>query len=77
LRYRYIAYAQKKFTSCLQQTLGSDVNKSQLTHDDELQRMYDRLLNLDVKVEYLKNKITKTERKQAVIYSEYLISSLR
>ena len=68
---------RKSLPAVLQQTLGSDVNKSQLTHDDELQRMYDRLLNLDVKVEYLKNKIKKTERKQAVIYSEYLISSLR
>jgi hypothetical protein len=68
---------RKSLPAVLQQALGSDVNKSQLTHDDELQRMYDRLLNLDVKVEYLKNKIKKTERKQAVIYSEYLISSLR
>jgi hypothetical protein len=68
---------RKSLPAVLQQALGSDVNKSQLTHDDELQRMYERLLNLDVKVEYLKNKIKKTERKQAVIYSEYLISSLR
>ena len=48
---------RKSLPAVLLQTLGSDVNKSQLTHDDELQRMYDRLLNLDVKVEYLKNKI--------------------
>jgi len=51
---------RKSLPAVLQQTLGSDVNKSQLTHDDELQRMYDRLLNLDVKVEYLKNKIKRS-----------------
>jgi hypothetical protein len=51
---------RKSLPAVLLQTLGSDVNKSQLTHDDELQRMYDRLLNLDVKVEYLKNKIKRS-----------------
>ena len=51
---------RKSLPAVLQQALGSDVNKSQLTHDDELQRMYDRLLNLDVKVEYLKNKIKRS-----------------
>ena len=41
----------------LQQALEYHVNQSQLTHDDELQNIYDRLSNLHEKVEFLKNKI--------------------
>ena len=41
----------------MQQALEHHVNESQLTHDYELQGIYDRLSNLNEKVEFLKNKI--------------------
>ena len=41
----------------LQQVLEYHVNESPLTHDGELQGLYDRMLNLNVKIKYLKNKI--------------------
>lgn len=48
---------RKSLPAILQQTLQYHVNQSQLTHDDELQVIYDRLTNLNEKVEFLKNKI--------------------
>ena len=47
----------KSLPAVLQQALEYHVNKSQLTHDDELQGIYDRLSNLNEKVEFLKSKI--------------------
>jgi hypothetical protein len=47
----------KSLPAVLQQALEYHVNESQLTHDDELQGIYDRLSNLNEKVECLKNKI--------------------
>ncbi|PKH00381.1 hypothetical protein CXF95_02200 [Paraglaciecola sp. MB-3u-78] len=47
----------KSLPAVLQQALEYHVNESQLTHDTELQDIYDRLSNLNEKVEYLKNKI--------------------
>ncbi len=56
----------KSLPAVLQQTLEYHVDESQLTHDDELQGIYDRLTNLNEKVEFLKNKIkTNREKKQA------------
>jgi tetrahydromethanopterin S-methyltransferase subunit G len=40
------------------------VNKSQLTHDEELQGIYDRLSSLNEKVEFLKNKIKNNREKK-------------
>ncbi|MFT5839240.1 MAG: hypothetical protein ACI9UT_001743 [Flavobacteriales bacterium] len=47
----------KNLPAVLQQALEYHVKKSQLTHDDELQGIYDRLINLNEKVEFFKNKI--------------------
>ena len=47
----------KSLPAVLQQALEYHVNESQLTHDDELQGIYDRLTNLHEKVEFLKSKI--------------------
>jgi hypothetical protein len=47
----------KSLPAVLQQALEYHVNESQLTHDDELQGIYDRLTNLNEKVEFLKSKI--------------------
>jgi len=47
----------KSLPAVLQQALEYHVNESQLTHDDELQGIYERLSNLNEKVEFLKNKI--------------------
>jgi tetrahydromethanopterin S-methyltransferase subunit G len=47
----------KSLPAVLQQALEYHVNKSQLTHDAELQGIYDRLKNLNEKVEFFKNKI--------------------
>jgi hypothetical protein len=47
----------KSLPAVLQQALEYHVNESQLTHDEELQGIYDRLSNLNEKVEFLKNKI--------------------
>lgn len=55
--------SSKNLPAVLQQTLEYHVNESQLTHDDELQGIYDRLKNLNEKVEFLKNKI-KSNREQ-------------
>jgi hypothetical protein len=40
------------------------VKKSQLTHDDELQFIYERLTNLNEKVEIFKNKIKSNREKK-------------
>lgn len=47
----------KNLPAVLQQALEQHVDKAQLTYDDELQRIYDGLKNLNQKVEFLKNKI--------------------
>jgi polyhydroxyalkanoate synthesis regulator phasin len=47
----------KSLPAVLQQALENHVNQYQLTHDDELQGIYERLTNLNENVEFLKNKI--------------------
>ena len=54
----------KSLPAVLQQVLEYHVNQSQLTHDDELQGIYDRLTNLNDKVEFLKNKIKSNREKK-------------
>jgi hypothetical protein len=54
----------KSLPAVLQQALEYHVNESQLTHDDELQGIYDRLSNLNEKVEFLKNKIKSNREKK-------------
>ena len=56
----------KSLPAVLQQALEYHVKKSELTHDDELQGIYDRLTNLNEKVEFFKNKIKiNREKKKA------------
>jgi hypothetical protein len=56
----------KSLPAVLQQALEYHVNKSGLTHDDELQGIYGRLTNLNEKVEFFKNKIKiNREKKKA------------
>jgi tetrahydromethanopterin S-methyltransferase subunit G len=50
----------------LRQALEYHVKKSQLTHDDELQVIYERLTNLNEKVEFFKNKIKSNREKKKV-----------
>lgn len=54
---------RKSLPAHLQQVLEDHVNNSQLTHDDELQGIMDRLTNLNEKVEFLKNKIKSNREK--------------
>lgn len=49
--------ATKSLPAYLQQVLKHHVDESQLTHDDELEGIIDRLANLNEKVEALKSKI--------------------
>ncbi|MEP1447242.1 MAG: hypothetical protein ABJK37_14150 [Paraglaciecola sp.] len=56
----------KSLPAVLQQALEYHVNESQLTHDDELQGIYDRLTNLNEKVEFFKNKIKNNRLKTEV-----------
>jgi hypothetical protein len=56
----------KSLPAVLQQALEYHVNESQLTHDDELQGIYDRLTNLNEKVEFFKNKIKNNRAKSKV-----------
>ena len=56
----------KSLPAVLQQALKYHVNESQLTHDDELQGIYDRLTNLNEKVEFFKNKIKNNRAKNKV-----------
>jgi hypothetical protein len=56
----------KSLPAVLQQALEYHVNESQLTHDDELQGIYERLSNLNEKVEYLKSKIKRNREKRKV-----------
>jgi len=56
----------KSLPAVLQPSLEYHVNESQLTHDDELQGIYDRLSNLNEKVEFLKNKIKINREKNKV-----------
>jgi tetrahydromethanopterin S-methyltransferase subunit G len=56
----------KSLPAVLQQALEYHVNESQLTHDDELQGIYERLSNLNEKVEFLKNKIKSNREKSKV-----------
>jgi len=55
---------RKSLPAVLQQALEYHVNESQLTHDDELQGIYDRLANLNEKVEFYKNKIKSNREKK-------------
>jgi len=57
---------RKSLPAVLNQALEHHVNESQLTHDDELQVIYDRLSNLNEKVEYLKNKIKNNREKNKI-----------
>lgn len=58
----------KSLPAVLQQSLEYHVNESLLTHDDELQGIYDRLSNLNEKVEFLKRKIKiNRQKKQALV----------
>ena len=57
---------RKSLPAVLQQALEQHVNESHLTHDDELQGIYDRLTNLNEKVERLKNKIIRNREKNSV-----------
>tara|TARA_R110002167_G_scaffold70596_3_gene199295 strand:- start:5208 stop:5387 length:180 start_codon:yes stop_codon:yes gene_type:complete len=56
----------KSLPAVLRQALEYHVNESQLTHDDELQGIYDRLTNLNEKVEFLKNKIKSNRQNSKV-----------
>ena len=56
----------KSLPAVLQQALEYHVNESQLTHDEELQGIYERLSNLNEKVEFLKNKIKINREKNKV-----------
>lgn len=56
----------KSLPAVLQQALEYHVNQSQLTHDDELQGIYDRLTNLNEKVEFLKSKIKSNREKNKI-----------
>jgi len=56
----------KSLPAVLHQALEYHVNESQLTHDDELQGIYDHLSNLNEKVEYLKNKIKHNREKNKI-----------
>jgi hypothetical protein len=49
--------ATKSLPAALQQVLKNHVSDAQLTHDDELQGILDRLSNLNEKVEMYKSKI--------------------
>lgn len=53
----------KSLPAYLQQVLKNHVDESQLTHDDELQGIIDRLSNLNDKVEVLKKKIKVNRQK--------------
>ncbi|MFT6345394.1 MAG: hypothetical protein ACJAWQ_002477 [Paraglaciecola sp.] len=54
----------KSLPAVLRQSLEYHVKKSQLTHDDELQFIYERLTNLNEKVEIFKNKIKSNREKK-------------
>jgi polyhydroxyalkanoate synthesis regulator phasin len=56
----------KSLPAVLQQALENHVNQYQLTHDDELQGIYERLTNLNEKVEFLKNKIKSNREKTRI-----------
>lgn len=56
----------KSLPAVLQQALEYHVNESQLTHDDELQGIYERLSILNEKVEFLKNKIKSNRLKSKI-----------
>ena len=53
----------KSLPAYLQQVLEHHVAESQLTPDDELLEIFDRLKNLNDKVEQLKNKIKVNRQK--------------
>jgi tetrahydromethanopterin S-methyltransferase subunit G len=54
---------RKSLPAVLQLALQQHVNKSQLTHDDELQAIYERLTNLNQKVEFFKREIKRNREK--------------
>lgn len=56
----------KSLPAVLRQALEYHVNKSRLTHDDELQDIYERLTNLNKKVAFLKNKIKSNREKKKI-----------
>ena len=49
--------SNKSLPGYLQQVLEHHVANNELTHDDELQRVFDRLSKLNANVEELKQKI--------------------
>jgi len=49
--------SNKSLPGYLQQVLEHHVANNELTHDDELQRVFDRLTTLNTHVEELKQKI--------------------
>jgi hypothetical protein len=49
--------SNKSLPAYLQQVLEHHVANNELTHDDELQRVFDRLTKLNSNVELLKQKI--------------------
>jgi|VirMetMinimDraft_7_1064189.scaffolds.fasta_scaffold09582_3 tetrahydromethanopterin S-methyltransferase subunit G len=53
----------KSLPAYLQQVLEHHVAESQLTPDDELREIFDRLKNLNDKVEFLKLKIKSNRQK--------------
>ena len=53
----------KSLPAYLQQVLEHHVAESQLTPDDELREIFDRLTNLNDKVEFLKEKIKSNRQK--------------
>lgn len=57
---------RKILPAVLQQVLEYHVNESQLTHDDDLQSIYDHLNNLNQSVELLKIKIKSNREKNKV-----------
>ena len=59
--------SNKSLPAHLQQVLEHHVANKELTHDDELQRIFDRLANLHKNVEGLKQKILLKRKVEAQI----------
>jgi hypothetical protein len=60
----------KSLPASLQRVLENHVSQSQLTHDDELQGILDRLSKLDSKVAMYKQKIKQNRITKTNSYSE-------
>ena len=57
--------SNKSLPAYLQQVLENHVANNELTHDDELQRIFDRLAKLHSNVENLKQKILLKRKAEA------------